>query len=214
MRRLVHLVMSPSCRLVRLALGEKRISCELAAAEDALAHLPVFVDEDGTTATGLWAIVDHLESEYPEHPLVPADAAERGEALKLLDWFMGNFHEQTTKRIVFEKASQSQTGSLMRRPPNMDIVRSGRDALKLNLQRLAAIADTRGFLAGRDVSLADLALAAHLSGLDYYGEVAWAEFPQLTEWYIRIKSRPSFRPLLADRVPGQPPVPHYAELDF
>jgi glutathione S-transferase len=214
MRRLLHLVMSPSCRLVRLALGEKRVACELAAADDALAHVPVFFDLDGVAVTGLWAIVDHLESEYPDHPLVPADAPARGEALRLLDWLMGNFHEQTTKRIVFEKASQAHTGSIMRRPPNMDIVRAGRDALKVNLQRLGSIAETRGFLAGRDVSLADLALAAHLSALDYYGEIPWPECPQLTEWYIRIKSRPSFRPLLADRVPGQPPVPHYAELDF
>lgn len=214
MRRLVHLVMSPSSRLVRLALGEKRLPCELTAADEPLAHLPVLVDEDGTTVTGLWAIVDHLENEHPEHSLVPADAAARGEALRLLDWAMGNFHEQTTKRIVFEKASQAHTGSMMRRPPNMDIVRAGREALKINLQRLGTIADTRGFLAGPDVSLADLALASHLSALDYYGEVAWAEFPQLTDWYIRIKSRPSFRPLLGDRVPGQPPVPHYAELDF
>jgi glutathione S-transferase len=29
-----------------------------------------------------------------------------------------------------------------------------------------------------------------------------------------MKSRPSFRSLLGDRVPGQPPASHYAELDF
>ena len=45
-------------------------------------------------------------------------------------------------------------------------------------------------------------------------EIPWAEFPVVTEWYYRLKSRPSFRPLLSDRVPGQPPVPHYGELDF
>ena len=80
--------------------------------------------------------------------------------------------------------------------------------------KLGIISDTHGFLAGRDVTLADLALAAHLSALDYYGEVPWTEYQPVTEWYIRMKSRPSFRSLLADRVPGQPPVPHYAELDF
>ena len=58
------------------------------------------------------------------------------------------------------------------------------------------------------------AVTAHLSALDYYGEVPWAEYPAVTEWFARMKSRPSFRPMLADRVPGQPPVPHYAELDF
>jgi len=214
MRRLIHLVLSPASRVVRLALGEKRIACDLVAPEDPCAHLPVFLELDGTALTGLWAIVDHLENEHPEHPLLPADAGERAEALRLFDWAMNNFHQETTKRIVFEKGSQAQTGSLYRRPPNMETVRIGRHALKSTLGPLGKLAEGRGFLACRDVSLADLAMAAHLSALDYFGEVPWTEFPPLTEWYSRMKSRPSFRPLLADRVPGQPPVSHYAELDF
>ena len=214
MRRLTHLVLSPTSRLVRLMLGEKRIACDLIAAEDPVAHLPVFRELDGTVVVGLWAIIDHLENEHPERALLPAGAAERAEALRLFDWAMNNFHEEATKRIVFEKGSQTQTGSLNRRPPNMETVRLGRVALKEALPALGTLAETRGFLAGRDVSLADLALAAHLSALDYFGEVPWAEQLALTEWYARIKSRPSFRPLLSDRVPGQPPVSHYAELDF
>jgi glutathione S-transferase len=214
MRRLFHLLMSPACRLVRLALGEKRIAFDLAAPDDPLAHVPAFADLDGTIVTGLWAVIDHIESEYPDPPLVPADAGARAEALRLFDWTMSNFHEEATRRIVFEKASPSYTGNVARRPPNMETVRAGRDALRPSLQRLGAIADANGFLAGRDLTLADLALAAHLSALDYYGEIPWAEYRPLTDWYTRIKSRPSFRPLLADRVPGQPPVAHYAELDF
>jgi len=212
--RLIQLLLSPASRLVRLAIGEKRISCDFAGAENPQAHLPILMESDGTTLTGLWAIVDHLENQYPENPLLPEDAAERAEALRLLDWAMNNFHDETTKRIVFEKGSQAQTGSLLRRPPNMETVRLGRQALKATLPDIGAFAEARGFLAGRNVSLADLAMAAHVSALDYYGEIPWAELPALAEWYIRIKSRPSFRPLLADRVPGQPPVPHYAELDF
>ena len=68
-------------------------------------------------------------------------------------------------------------------------------------------------LASRDCTLGDLAVAAHLSAIDYFGEVPWAEFPAIAEWYMRIKSRPSFRTLLGDRIPGQPPVSHYADLD-
>ncbi|HXJ01729.1 MAG TPA: glutathione S-transferase family protein [Micropepsaceae bacterium] len=214
MRRLTHLILSPASRLVRLMLGEKRIACDLAHADDPLAHLPVFHELDGTAIVGLWAIADHLENEHPERPLLPADAAERAEVLRLFDWAMTNFHEEVTKRIVFEKGSQTQTGSLNRRPPNMETVRLGRQALAATLPALGTLAETRGFLAGRDVSLADLAVAAHLSALDYFGEVPWAEQVALTEWYTRLKSRPSFRPLLNDRVPGQPPVSHYAELDF
>ncbi|HEY4264014.1 MAG TPA: glutathione S-transferase family protein, partial [Micropepsaceae bacterium] len=132
----------------------------------------------------------------------------------LFDWAMNNLHEEATRRIVFEKGSQSHTGSINRRPPNMETVRLGRQALKDTLPGLGTLAETRGFLAGRDVTLADLAVAAHLSALDYFGEVPWTEHLALTEWYTRMKSRPSFRPLLSDRVPGQPPVSHYAELDF
>ena len=195
-------------------LGEKRIACDAVAPDDPLAHLPVYRELDGTTVTGLWAIIDHLENEHPERPLLPADAAQRAEALRLFDWTMNNFHEETTKRIVFEKGAQAQTGSLIRRPPNMENVRLGRQALKAALPGLGALAERNGYLACREVSLADLSLAAHLSALDYFGEVPWAEHLNLTEWYTRMKSRPSFRPLLADRVPGQPPVSHYAELDF
>ncbi len=214
MRRLEHILLSPACRLVRLALGEKKIACQLAVAEDPLVHLPVFVEFDGTKVTGLWAIIDYLESENPENPLVPLEAGPRAEAFRLLDWIMGPFHEDVTKRIVFEKGSQAQTGNPMRRAPSMETVRLGRQALKAALNKLGPLAEERGFLACREATLADLALGAHLSALDYYGEVPWTDHPAIAEWYARIKSRPSFRTLLADRVPGQPPVAHYAELDF
>ena len=96
----------------------------------------------------------------------------------------------------------------------MEIVREGRKALGAALVNLGTLAEERGFLAGRDASLADFALASHLSALDYFGEVPWTDYNAIAEWYMRMKSRPSFRPLLSDRLPGQPPVPHYAELDF
>src|SRR5258705_5321656 len=183
MRRLIHLLFSPTSRLVRLMIGEKRITCELSAADDPCAHLPIFIDLDGPAVAGLWAIIDHLENEYPEHPLLPEDAIVRAEALRLFDWAMTNFHEETTKRIVFEKASQTQTGSLMRRSPNMETVRVGRAALKSVLPGLGTLAESRSFLAGRDVSLAGLPVAAHLSALDYYGEVPWTDGPDLTASY-------------------------------
>jgi glutathione S-transferase len=214
MARLIQLLLSPTSRMVRLAAGEKRIPCTLVPAEDACAHLPVWLEDDGHPITGIWAIVDHLENTWPDPALLPEDAGERGEALRLLDWGLTIFHEEVTRRIVFEKASQTQTGSFGRRPPNMDIIRAGRAALRTTLPGLGALAESRGFLAGRQLSLADLALASHLSALDYYGEIPWPDFPALTEWYYRLKSRPSFRTLLADRVPGQPPVAHYGELDF
>lgn len=214
MRRLTHLVLSPPSRFARLLIGEKRLACDPAAAEDPLAHLPVFVELDGTRYEGLWAIVDQLEGAYPEHAMTPADDTARSETLRLLDWAMGQFHDSVTRKIVFEKGAQRFTGASARSAPDMNVIRSGRDALKVALRSLGDLAEQRGYLAGRECTLADLAVSAHLSALDYFGEVAWAEHPQAAEWYMRMKSRPSFRSLLADKVPGQPPVAHYAELDF
>jgi glutathione S-transferase len=214
MRRLIHLMLSPSCRLARLIVAEKRVACDPVQAEDARNPMPVFIDLDGTRAEGVWAIVDHLEGNYPDHPLAPADDAARREALRWLDWAMGPFHEQVTQRIVYEKAGQRFTGAPARRTPDMNTIRAGRDELKVALAAIGKAAETRGNLAAREISLGDLAVAAHLSALDYFGEVPWMDFPAASEWYVRMKSRPSFRSILGDKVPGQPPVSHYAELDF
>ncbi|HTC83334.1 MAG TPA: glutathione S-transferase family protein [Rhizomicrobium sp.] len=214
MRRLIHLMLSPSCRLARLLVAEKRVACDPVQAEDARNPMPVFIDMDGTRAEGLWSIVDHLESHYPEHPLAPADDHERRASLRWLDWAMGPLHEQVTQRIVYEKAGQRFTGAPGRRAPDMNIIRAGREELKLALATIGKTAEANGNLSGRNASLGDFAVAAHLSALDYFGEAPWNEFPAAAEWYVRLKSRPSFRSILADRVPGPPPVSHYAELDF
>ncbi len=212
MRKLTHLLLSPPSRFARLLIGEKRLTCDLVTPEDLFGHLPVFVDMDGTRCEGLWAIVDHLEGSY-DGPLTPEDPAARNEALRLLDWAMGPLFELVTRKIVFEKGSQRYTGARVTRAPDMDVVRAGREVLKGILPGLGASAERNGYLASRECSLGDLAVAAHLSALDYFGEVPWADQPAAAEWYMRMKSRPSFRSLLSDKVPGQPPVAHYSDPD-
>ena len=214
MRRLIHLMLSPSCRLARLMVGEKRVACDPALSDDPRQGMPVLVDLDGSRAVGVWAILDHLESNFPDHPLAPADDAARREALRWLDWAMGPFHEAVTQRIVYEKAAPKYTGAGFSRAPDMNVIRAGREDLKIALAAIGKAAELNGNLAAREITLGDLAVAAHLSALDYFGEVPWSDFPAAAEWYVRMKSRPSFRSILADRVPGQPPVSHYAELDF
>lgn len=214
MRRLTHLVFQPASRLARLVAGEKRLVIDPQPAEDFHAHLPVFIDLDGTTCTGLWAILDHLEGAYPEYPLVPEDAVERGDTLRWLDWTLTVFADQVTKKIINEKANPRYTGTPSRSTPDMNVIRAGRETLQQMLALLGKTVDEHGNLACRHCTIADLALAAQLSALDYFGEIAWDANTALREWYMRMKSRPSFRSLLADRVPGQPPIKHYADLDF
>jgi len=214
MRRLIHLTLSPSCRLARLMVAEKRVACDPVMSDDPKQTMPVLVEMDGTRSEGVWAILDYLEGNYPDHPLAPADDTARRQSLRWLDWAFGPFHERITQRIVYEKAAPRFTGAGFSRAPDMNVIRAGRSELKLALAEIGHAAETNGNLACRETSLGDLAVAAHLSALDYFGEVPWQDFPTAGEWYVRMKSRPSFRSILSDRVPGQPPVAHYAELDF
>ena len=87
-------------------------------------------------------------------------------------------------------------------------------AISLSEPSIAWLTERRNWLAGDDFSLADIAAASHISCLDYLGDIPWADHPGAHDWYARVKSRPSFRPLLADHIPGLPPPKHYADLDF
>jgi glutathione S-transferase len=93
-------------------------------------------------------------------------------------------------------------------------VRKALDLLKAHLDYIGRLADGRNWLAGDNLSLADLAGAAHLSAIDYIGDVPWADFPSAKAWFQRLKSRPSFRPLLTDSVRGIAASQSYTDLDF
>ncbi len=222
MRLLYHLFLSPFCRKVRLALAEKGLDFELksenpAERRAAFLHLnpsgevPVLVEEDGQVVCGASVITEYIEEAYAGLALLPGDAAERAETRRLVDWFDGKFNREVTANLVGEK--------LMKRllrlgEPDTAAIRAGHANIRTHLDYVGWLADRRNWLAGETFSLADIAAAAHLSAVDYVGDVPWDDFKPAREWYARIKSRPSFRPLLADYLPGAPPPKHYADLDF
>jgi glutathione S-transferase len=105
MRRLFHLLMSRRADWFALSWARSASLMIWHCPTIRSAHLPAFADEDGTRVTGLWAVIDHIENVYPEPGLIPSETPERSEVLRLFDWMMGNFHEEATRRIVFEKAS-------------------------------------------------------------------------------------------------------------
>ena len=93
-----------------------------------------------------------------------------------------------------------------RRLAQSGAIRAARANIRQHLRYTNWLAGTRNWLAGEPVTYADLAAAATLSVLDYLGEIDWARTSRRKEWYTRVKSRPSFRPLLGDRVRGLSPV--------
>jgi glutathione S-transferase len=222
-----HFAFDPASRLVRLALGEKRLPFsevsvrwyEADAGFEQLnpsGRLPVLVVEDQDQGDRLvlcetWAILGFLEEEAPEPPLTPDGQAERAEMRRLLQWFERKFEAEVDALLLHEKMEKRLLGL---GSPDMTVMRDGRQALRRHLGYAETLLRDREWLAGRRLSLADFAAAARLSVLDYFAEVAWAEHPALKDWYMKLKSRPCFRPLLADRLPGMPPASHYDDLDF
>ena len=183
--------------------------------------LPVLVEDNGLAVPCPLVIGEYLEEMYPagevedgealRPSLFPGDAVERVEIRRLVQWFEGKFAEEVSAPMVYEKIDRRFMGE---GSPNMDAVRQALKALGPHLTYLNFLADERRWIAGDSFSFADVSAAAHLSVLDYMGDMPWHDFEAAKLWYARVKSRPSFRPLLADHIAGMPPPRHYADLDF
>jgi glutathione S-transferase len=222
MRILYQLPLSPFCRKVRLALSEKRIPVDLRLEriwerrEEFLAvnpagTVPVLQEANGLTISDSYAICEYLDEAYPDYPLLGRTLAERVEVRRLVAWFDGKFYAEVTRNLLYEKQQKRLLG---RGNPDAAAIRAGYANLKPHLEYIGWLAETRAWLAGHSLSLADIAAAAQLSALDYLGDVDWSLNDAAKDWYARIKSRPSFRGLLGDRVSGLEPPAHYADLDF
>jgi len=219
--RLYHVPLSPFCRKVRLTLAEKRIEVELLEERywergpDFLRRNPAgkvpVMRHAGRVLSESQAICEYLDETVPTPPLMPRDALARYEVRRLCGWFDDKFHAEVTAKLVHERVTKKITGDGY---PDSKNVKAGAQAIRYHMDYLSWLLDQRRWLAGDAMTLADFAAAAHLSCLDYISDVDWPRWPVVKDWYAKIKSRPAFRPLLADQVPGFPPPPHYPDLDF
>lgn len=222
MRTLYHLPLDPSCRAVRILLGEKRLAFALKAEnvwerrEDFLqlnpaGAVPVLVDEDDTSIPGARVVAEYLDEVYAEPPMIGATPADRAETRRLADWFDGKFQREVSAVLIEEKITRRL---LQHGQPDAAAIRNALGSIHYHLDYIAWLCDRRRWLAGDIFSLADVAAAAHISAVDYLGDVPWGDHPGAKDWYARVKSRPSMRPILADRVHGAIPAVHYADPDF
>lgn len=221
MLRLHHFPLCPFSRKVRLVLWEKEIVAEFThlepwaepeeiAALNLASEVPVLV-ERGHPIPDSGAICEYLDETRPEPNLLGDDPLERAEVRRLVAWFDVKFVREVTDLIWGEKLLRRVRD---RDTPNSAAVRAGLTNIHAHLECIGYLFERRNWLAGESLSLADLAAAAQLSVLDYLGDVPWEQYPEAKLWYARIKSRPSFRPLLQDRLPGLRPAAHYDDLDF
>jgi glutathione S-transferase len=230
MLTLFHHPFCPHSRFIRLATAEHGVDLQLveerswARREEFLllnpaGTTPVLVSEGAPAIPGASVIVEFLDEtlgyEMGDNRLMMQDVNDRIEVRRLMTWFNEKFFEEVSYPLVTERIykrfmSSDEGGG----PPNMELIRAAKTNIRYHLQYIGWLVGTRNFIAGPRLTYADLAAAAHLSAVDYLGDVPWSEDETAKAWYARVKSRPSFRPLLAEWLAGVPASPTYVDLDF
>lgn len=225
MPSLVHYPLDPASRLIRLMCAEYGIPLDVEEIKPWLrephllelnpaATLPILFVQDDAPVSGALAVIHAVEDLYaPESigGLMPAHPLARAEMWRLVEWVLVKFNDEVTRYLLEEKiAKRDQRGAT----PEPSVLRAAKANLAEHMLYFNWLLASRNWLAGDDMSIADFALAAHLSTLDYMGDIDWAKAAETQDWYSRIKSRPAFRTLLNDRVVAMPPSKGYADLDF
>ena len=222
MRTLYHLWLHPASRKVRIALAEKGLEFDLKIekiwerrteflAINPAGDVPVLIEPDNTILTDSQVISEYLNEVYDKIDLIGRDPLQRAETRRLVSWFDQKFNAEVTENLVGEKMTKR---FLKLGEPHGPAIRAGHANIHYHLDYIGFLTERRRWLAGDDFSLADITAASHLSAIDYIGDVPWNEHRAAKDWYARIKSRPSFKSLLEDIIPGFSPPSHYQDLDF
>ncbi|MBR5599370.1 MAG: glutathione S-transferase family protein [Alphaproteobacteria bacterium] len=221
MVHLIHHSSSPQSRKMRLIMAEKKMSFALKEEEpwklsentrqiNPAEELPILIF-DGNVICGNNAITEYLEESNSQYKLLPENLKDRAEVRRIMDWFDTKFYNEVYKYIVAEKIIKRFR---LKEAPNSRILKAGLNNLKYHMEYIEYLADKNNYLVGNEITLADLTAAAHLSIIDYLGDIDWDEYKNAKLWYAKIKSRPSFRKILKDNIRGIPPSSHYSNLDF
>lgn len=224
MRVLHHYQLSASSRFIRLLLSERglvflpKLEIPWERKEDFLGlnpagDVPVLVTEDGLVISGATVISEYIEeTEDSSHVnLLWGEAPARAEIRRMVNWFEAKFSREVgtpllSERVIKRFSGQGSVSSV--------VIRAATANLQIHLDYIDWLAEKGNWLAGKQMSLADLAAAAHLSVLDFFGDIDWSRHAEAKAWYAKMKSRPSFRDILGDQVVGLTPPPHYSDLDF
>lgn len=222
MRELYHYPLDAYGRIARIYLKEKSLEYQeieeypwdrkkVFSEKHMLSDLPTLIENDGTVIEGCYAIIEFVEQTYRSHSLLGDSFKSKAEVRRISALFNVNFFADVTNNIIFEKVMKKFVD---KSSPDSANIRKGNSNLKKYLDYISWLTNRRNWLAGNDFSLADISAAAHISCLDYTGSIEWASYPEVKNWYVRIKSRPSFREILKDRVVNISPPDAYSDLDF
>ncbi len=213
----------PFSRKVRLLLGEKGVGYELVPERpwerrdefvemNPAGQTPVMVDrERGTRLVHSTVICEFIEETVQRQPMISGTAVNRAEIRRVAAWFDESFYAAVTGPLLSERMMKRL---VHRVSPDTAALREAMKAANALLDYVDYLLDHNNWLGGSSLSLADLAGAAHISVADYLGGIDWRAHEHTRNWYMGLKSRPSFRPLLAERMGVIAPPADYDKVDF
>ena len=230
MPTLFHHPFCPHSRFVRLALNEYGIDVRLIEERtwerrrdflviNPAGTTPVLVEEGQPPVPTAPIIAEFLDETHGaqagDRRLLPQDIGQRVEVRRLMSWFNDKFFAEVSGPLTVERFYKRHWPAVAGGgAPDTEVLRAARHNIRYHLAYIGWLVRSRDWLAGNQLTYADLAAAAHISAADYLGDVPWNEDEMAKNWYARLKSRPAFRPLLAETMAGIPPSKTYADLDF
>ena len=175
---LFHHPFCPHSRFIRLAVGEHGLDLRLVEervwerreaflALNPAGTTPVLTAERQPPVPGAAIIAEYLDetygSEMDNRRLMPATAIERIEVRRLMAWFSEKFFEEASNPLVTERIYKRFMGEGNGGgAPEMDVIRAATANVRYHLAYIGWLAQTRNYLAGDQLTYADLAAAAHL----------------------------------------------------
>ena len=220
MNKLFHYFLCPSSRFIRIILNEKKVDCNLFIedfsnpSEDYLfknpgGFFPTLNTSSNENIVGSLVIVEYLQNlMLPPKFMIKEN---ENEIRRLLFWFETNFKNEVIIPLLKEKVFKRFEKNSV---PSSFVIRTARSNLKYHMQYFNYLIKENDFFIDDNLSYVDLYYGASLTVLDYIDELTFFDYEKLKNLYSIIKSRPSFKKILADRIVGVNPHSNYLKLDY
>lgn len=220
---LYHHPICPFSRKIRMFLAAKEINFELVVEDvskkrkeflllNPRGEIPVLQVENLPISDSS-VIIEYLEEKHPgEKNIIGSNAEERAEARRLQAWFDDRFYNEVTRPILFERYFSRFLEK--NHAPDSEILRTARKNLSSHFNYIQSLLEQKKYLSSEKITIADIAAAAQISTLDYFGDINWLHHSVVKDWYSLVKSHKFFSEILKDRISGINPAECYANLDF
>ena len=225
MYKLYHHILCPFSRKVRAHMNSKHLEYELVAenfwlkrndfiALNPAGQVPILLDQESDSVIcGSNIIIEYLEEKHQDKNNFLGDSfVKKAETRRIQDWFDHKFFAEVTDPVLNERYLNRFLPYA--KAPNSNILAIARSNLSVHFGYIDYLLETRKYLAGDMITVADFSAAAQISVLDYFSDINWQHFDSVKDWYSLIKSHKAFNEILQDNIAAITPPQWYAKLDF